>query len=100
MYVELTEPRNSFQEIQKKAFSSVSKFSAVKDILTYVMFSTFLLRSFQKRKVTEFLVKLFTYIEGINCIFIIILLLFILIPDEKFHSSGSSSLKENMHSDK
>lgn len=78
----------------------MKKVLTVKDILTYVMFSTFLLRSFQKRKVTEFLVKLFTYVEGINCIFIIILLLFVLIPDEKFHSSGSSQFKENAHSDK
>jgi len=62
----------------------------VKHTLTYIMFSMFLLCSFKKIKVTELLVKLFTYIEGINCIFIIILLLLILIPDEKFHSSGSS----------
>lgn len=72
----------------------MKKFSTVKDIFLYVKFSTSLFCNFQKRKVIEFLAKLFTYIEGVNCIFIIILLLFILIPDEKFHSSGSSLFKE------
>lgn len=72
----------------------MKKFSTVKDIFIYVKFSTFLFCNFQKRKVTEFLVKLFTYIEGVNCIFIIILLFFVLIPDEKFHSSANSLFKE------
>jgi len=78
-----------FQQIKESIYHCIKKFSTTKDILTPVKFSVFLSCNFRVRKVTEFLAKLLTYIEGISCIFIIILLLFILIPDEKFHSSGN-----------
>lgn len=43
---------------------------------------------------SKLLEKLFTYIEGIDCIFVIVFLLFIFIPDEKFYSSGNKYIKE------
>lgn len=89
MHIVLEGCRNQISRDKRKHLLCIKKFSNTKDILTQGTFSIFLSQNFQV-KVTEFLAKMFTYIEGISCIFIVILLLFIFIPDEKFHGSENS----------